>query len=177
MKLTTTVICLLALCSGNADAADRNASLINSFQVFCTLESPVFAHIDQKAAAMRLAVHRDIGASKTDGYFAHSETWFVSLTTGPHELVASEGNGPNGHGSDCGISAPDPNGETFKKDLVAEMKLGQPTKEFTSANGQMHFTIWEGVFGAGSSLRLMDATPNGYPGAALFYDTMGPTKP
>jgi hypothetical protein len=59
---TEKIKCLVAvtalmLCSvGNAHAADRFESLINSFQVLCTLEAPVFEWIDQKAMAMNLAV-------------------------------------------------------------------------------------------------------------------------
>jgi hypothetical protein len=105
---------------------DRNASLINSFQVLCALEPPTFDRIEQKALAMRLPVHQDVGLSRTSGIFAHSKTWIVTLTSGQHDLGVTEANGPGGHVISCGISAPDADGAAFRKELVSEMKLGQP---------------------------------------------------
>jgi hypothetical protein len=144
---------------------DRDASLINSFQVLCALEPPTFNRIDQKASAMRLAVHKDLGQSQATGQFAHSKSWIVNLTDGPHELVATEANGPNLHIVSCGISAPDPNGAAFKKELVLEMKLGQASSEAVSPDGVLRLTTWTDVFGKGTLLRLIDATPQGKPGA------------
>lgn len=176
MRLRVAVLGLFLFASGNAHAADRNASLINSFQVLCTLEPPSFARIDQKAAAMKLPVHRDIDQPREGGQFAHSKSWFVSLTTGPHELSIAEANGPAGHVVSCGISAPDPVGEAFKKELVAEMKLGQPSSETVTPDGVMRVTVWKGAFGEGTMLQLVDATPQGHPGAMLYY-IVGPSKP
>jgi hypothetical protein len=167
----------LLLLSWHAHAADRDASLINSFQVFCALEPPAFDRIDQKAAAMKLPVHQDIGQSQKSGQFARSKSWLVKLTTGPHELLAAEANGANGYVESCGISAPDPDGEAFKNELILEMKLGRPSAETVSADGAMRITTWNGVFGEGSSLQFVDASPKGHPGAMLFYRTLKPTKP
>src|SRR5262245_7849056 len=111
MKYLAAILALMLCSVGNTHAAERDASLINSFQVLCTLEEPVFEWINQKAMAMKLPVRQDLGQSKDSGPFAHSKSWLVTLTTGPHELTAAEANGPQGYVKSCGISAPDPNGE------------------------------------------------------------------
>jgi len=180
IKFTIVMVSLLILPSyaNAADAnTDRNAALINSFQVLCTLESPSFDRIDQKAAAMKIPVHKDVGQSQISGYFAHSKSWLVPLKTGPHELVATEANGPKGHIEACGISAPDPDGGSFIKELIEEMHLGLPASQIVSADGMMRTTTWKNTFGEGTELRLVDATPKERPGAMLFYDVTTPTTP
>ncbi len=127
--------------------------------------------------AMRLPVRRDIGQSKESGPFAHSKSWLVTLTTGPHELTAAEANGPHGYVKSCGISAPDANGESFKSELVSVMKLGRPSSENISKDGIMRATEWKDAFGAGTSLQLVDATPKNKSGAMLFYIVREASKP
>jgi hypothetical protein len=177
IKCLVAVTALMLWSVGNAHAADRIASLINSFQVLCTLEAPVFEWIDQKAMAMNLPVRQDIGQSKDSGAFVHSKSWLVTLTTGPHELLAAEANGPQGYIKSCGISAPDPNGESFKHELVSIMKLGPPSSETITQDGVMRVTEWKDAFGAGTLLRLVDATPKNKPGAMLFHSVHEATKP
>ena len=157
-------------------AADRDASLINSFQVLCTLEKPDFERIDQKATAMKLPVHQDLRAPISGTMFSRSKSWVVTLTTGNHELVATEANGPRGHIVSCGISAIDPNGDTFKNEVIAAMKLGEPSTQVVSPDGSMRMTIWKNAFGEGTTLRFVDASPRSAPGAFLAYDVEEPPK-
>ena len=168
---------LLLFSLGVAQADDRAASLINSFAVLCTLEAPVFDKINQKVAAMKLPVRQDIGTSKDRGAFARSKSWLVPLTTGPHELLAAEANGPEGYVRSCGLSAPDPNGESFKKELVSQMKLRSPSSESTSQDGVMRVTVWKDAFGAGTLLQLFDATPKAKPGAIVNYVVREAARP
>jgi hypothetical protein len=108
---------------------DRNASLINSFQLLCALAPPTFDRIEQEALAMELPVRQDVGHAQSSGMFAHSKTWIVTLKDGPHDLGVNEANGPTEHVITCGISAPDADGAALRKELVSEMKLGQPSSE------------------------------------------------
>jgi hypothetical protein len=168
---------LLLCVSGYAHGMDRNASLINSFQLLCTLESPKFDRIEQKASAMRLSVHQDMGHSQTSGIFAHSKSRIVALNDGPHDLIVAEANGPKGHIVSCGISAPDADGAAFRSELVSEMKLGQPSSETVMPDRSLRITAWNGVFGKGTVLRMVDALPQGRPGAMLNYDVLAPPLP
>ncbi len=170
---------LILVASSYAHAMDRDASLINSFQVLCALAPPTFNRIDQKASAMRLIVHKKLGQSQPTGVFAHSKSWIVNLTDGPHEWVATEANGPGRYIMSCGISAPDSNGTAFKKALVSELKLGPASSVVMSMSpgAVLVTTTWADVFGKGTALRLIDATPQGKPGVMLYYDVIGPPRP
>ena len=170
MKALSLALSMLLLSAVNVAAATRDASLINSFQVLCALEAPVFDSIDKRATAMRLPVRRDLRTPSGGGpSVAHAKSWLMLLTTGPHELLASEADGPAGHIESCGISAPDPNGESFKKELTATMKLGQPSSTATSPDGVMRTTIWKEAYGTGTWLQMVDATPQNKPGVMLYF--------
>lgn len=41
----------------------------------------------------------------------------------------------------------------------------------------MRTTVWRGVFGEMTRLRLVDATPKNQPGVILFYDLTAPPLP
>jgi len=140
----------------------RNESLINSFQVLCTLEKPSFARIDAKAAAMKLQVNQDVRNAA-----GRSKSWNVTLTSGPHQLVATETTGPNGHIVMCGISAPDADGASFRADLIRVMKLGPPDNDGVLANGAMRTMVWKNEYGPNTALQFFDAEPAGKPGAML----------
>lgn len=167
----------LLLSAGHAEAMTREASLINSFEVLCTLEPPNFQRIEQKAEAMKMASYQDVAPPKeTDGSFDRTKSWIVTLTDGPHVLFATEMNGPKGHVVSCGIGANDPIGASFKKELMTEMKLGSPTVDGLLSNG-MHVYLWKGTFGPGTQLRLQIAEPDSNPGAMVGYDIEGPPVP
>ena len=55
---------------GAAQANERSAELVNSFQIFCTLAPLDFAALDAKATAMKLVVRKDIGTPRQPGQFA-----------------------------------------------------------------------------------------------------------
>jgi hypothetical protein len=129
---------LIAIIIGSfaADANERTAALVNSFQVFCTLADPNFAVLDRKASAMKLPVVQDQGERRADGPFVHAKTWVVGLNSGPHALLGSEARGPNGEITGCGIADNNASSEEFKKDLVKAMKLGAPQRESATPDGK-----------------------------------------
>ncbi len=168
-----TAIGIFLLSAGNAHAIDRDTSLITTFRVLCAQARPAFAQINQRAEEMKLPVRKDSGQSRSKGQFAHSKSWMVNLTDGPLELVAAEANGPKLHVVSCGIAATDPNAGAFRKALVAEMKLRRSFKESLSPDRSFRTSTWRDAFGKGTTLRLVDATPQGKPGAMLYYDVVG----
>jgi hypothetical protein len=133
---------LCALTSG-AHAGDRAAQLVNSFQVMCMLEPLDFARSDAKATAMKLPVRTDIRPPPDSaGHFNHAKTWLLPLKSGPHEFTIHETQGSNAHIKGCGIGAPDVDADDFKAELTKTMKLGKPTVEKTSPDGNFRNTVW-----------------------------------
>ncbi|MBF0609691.1 MAG: hypothetical protein G8345_01630 [Magnetococcales bacterium] len=147
---------------------DRNASLLNSFQVFCTLQPPNFSALDQRAKAMQLPVLKDLGESKESGYFTHSKSWIVPLKDGPHQLGAAESKGPNGGMQTCGIVDEKADAEAFGKTLRSALKLDDSPKVKLSADGKTRMTLWQNAFGSNTFLMLVDATPISQPGINLL---------
>ncbi len=168
---------LALLTSVSADAADRNVSLITAFKDICTIEPPTFAKISQKAAAMKLVVHQELGQSKSGGQFSHNKSWFIPDTAGQYELIAMEANGAKNHVENCGISATDPDGELFKKTLISAMSLTASTSEIITSDGEMRVTSWKDEFGEGTSLIMVDGTPKGHAGVMLYYQVLTPGMP
>lgn len=168
---------LLLVPTGRAAAQEADSALINTFGTLCTHQPLSFDGIDRIAAAMKLADHRHMGEGAASGPFSHSKSWIFTLATTPHELVVAETNGPKGHITTCGISAEHSSGDAFRAALVAVLKLGAPAGETVSADGAMRTTVWRGVFGEMTSLRMIDATPKSQPGVMLFYDLAAPPLP
>jgi hypothetical protein len=149
-------------------AGERASSLVNSFQVMCTLEALDFARSDKKAAAMRLVVRKDLRTPPdAAGNFLHSKAWLVPLKTGPHEFTIAEGRGPKGEVKSCGIGAPDVDGDDFRSELVRAMKLGPPISESTSPDGARSTAVWRHA-PDGLDLMLTDGSPKAQPGVYLL---------
>ena len=171
MKCPAALVALLLLVpAGRAAAQEADAALINTFETLCTHQPLSFDGIDRMAAAMQLTDHRHTGEGAASGPFSRSKSWIFGLAATPHELVVAETNGPKGHVTTCGISAEHSSAGAFQAALMTALKLGAPAGETVSADGQMRTTIWHGVYGEMTSLRMLDATPKGVPGVLLFYD-------
>jgi hypothetical protein len=150
---------------GAAYANERSAELVTSFETFCIPGPPDFAALDAKATAMKLPVRKDVTAPPQPGQSAHAKSWVMSLSTGSHELVASEARGPDGEVASCGIGVEDVGGEEIKQELVKAMKLGAPLRETASADGSQRLTVWK--YSDDASLLLADGTPMKIPGIYL----------
>jgi hypothetical protein len=157
------LVCLVSASAAHAN--QRSAELVSSFQIFCTPGPPDFAALDAKATAMNLPVRKDVGAPPKEGQFARAKSWLVSLDSGAHELVASEGRGPNGEVTACGIGADNIDGEEMKQELVKAMKLEAPLRQTASADGTQRLTLWK--YGDDVTLLLIDGTPTKIPGMYL----------
>jgi hypothetical protein len=143
----------------------------------CTLAPLNFTELDAKAQAMKLPVRQDLRKpADASGFYLHSKSWLMPLTTGPHEFVAAEGRGPNGDVTSCGIAAPDAFGEEVKRDLAKAMKLGKPISEAILPNGKMRATKWLMKSSPTDvSLLLTDGTPVRGPGIYLTLTQVAPT--
>jgi hypothetical protein len=126
-----------------------------------------FAEISAKAWVMNLHVRqpgRMVYAPRNRELFDHSESWVVSLKSGPHELVVAEQGRRDGKFAECEVSASDVAGEEMKRELVTAMKLGVPLQETESPDGKQRLTVWRY---AEDTLRLIDGTPVSFPGISL----------
>ncbi len=171
MKCRAALVALLLLVpAGRAAAQEADAAVINTFETLCTHQPLSFDGVDRMAAAMKLADHRHMGEGAASGPFSHSKSWIFSLGATPHELVVAEANSPKGHVTTCGVSAEYSSGGAFRASLMAALRLGAPTGETVSPDGTMRTTLWRGVFGEATTLRMIDQTPKSQPGVMLFYD-------
>jgi hypothetical protein len=150
-----------------AKASERAWTLVNSFQVMCTIEPLDFARSEERATAMRLPVRQELKTPPNpNGYFARSKSWLLPLKTGPHEFAVSEAHGPKGDVKSCGIGAGDVTIEDFRSELTKAMKLGRPTKETLSPDGAQRLTLW--LWGPDrNKLILADGSPKGQSGIIL----------
>jgi hypothetical protein len=166
MRRCATIAFVLLGLGAQAEASERAASLVNSFEVMCTIEPLDFARLKAKAEAMHLPVRKDIEpAPDANGYFAHSISWLLPLKTGPHELVDSEAHGPNGNVKGCGIGAPDVEAGDIRAQLVSDLHLRRPSAEADAPNG-MHITTW--LYGKDNEkLILADGSSQKRPGFYL----------
>jgi|SRR5450759_2247816 hypothetical protein len=156
MRVLCAGMILCALTCG-AYAGERAAQLINSFQVMCLLEPLNFARSEQKATAMKLPVREDLGSPPdASGYFSRAKSWLSPLDSGPHEFTVAEAHGPKADVKTCGIMAPDVDAADFRSELIKSMKLGKPTAQTTSSDGQYRNTVW--AIGD-LSLMLSDGSP------------------
>ena len=155
-----------ACASGAAQAGERSAALVNSFQSFC-VPPPEFAALDAKAKAMQLPVRKDVTAPPRPGESGHVKSWQLSLAGRQHELVASEARSAKGNLDSCGIGVDDVSGDDLKEDLVKALTLGDPLRQTVSADGTQRVTTWK--LGNDAELYLADATPMKIPG---FYLTL-----
>ena len=144
----------------------RDESVINTFQVMCTLELPNFGHIDAKAAAMRMQLQGDNKADSPGNTVTRSKSWVGSLTTGPFVLLLDEMSGPKGKATGCAIVGNVPDADAFRTATVKVIKLPSIPQPDMPSDGSRSY-VWDGFFGLGTTLILRDFKPSGRPGVML----------
>lgn len=156
-------VALSLVCAATAQASERSADLINSFQSFC-IPTPDFAAIEIRAAVMKLPVRKDSVSPPKPGESGHVKSWVISLASGRHELVASQARSPKGDLDSCGIGVEDVDGEDLRLELVKALNLGLPLRQTWSVDGAQRVTTWKF---SDDELFLGDATSIKLPGAYL----------
>jgi hypothetical protein len=152
--------------NNNETTFSRAQSLINTFQVMCTLELPNFEHIDAKATAMRIPLQADNKGALPGNAVTHNKVWAGSLTTGPFVLLLDEMSGQNGKATGCAIVGEAPDLEAFRTEAIKTMKLGVMQNPEMGSDGSRSF-IWNNIYGNGTTLILRDFKPAGKPGVML----------
>lgn len=145
---------------------NRAQSVINTFQVMCTLELPKFEQIEAKATAMRMQLQADNKGALTENVVTRSKAWGGGLTTGPFALLLDEMSGPKGKATGCAVAAEVPDSDTFRAEAINTLKLAAMRTPEIGADGSRSF-VWDGIYGTGTTLILRDFKPTGRPGVML----------
>jgi hypothetical protein len=145
---------------------NRAQSVINAFQVMCTLEPLKFDRIDQKVAAMRMQLQFNKSGPSPGNTVTRSKSWFGTLTNGPFTLLLDEMSGAKGRSTSCAIVADVPDREAFRAEAIRTMKLPDaPTPELRDDGSRSYF--WDNVLGPGITILDRDFAPSGKPGVML----------
>jgi hypothetical protein len=154
---------------------NRAQSVINAFQVICTLELPVFKRLDQKATTMGMQLQSNNSGPSAGNTVTRSKSWSGTLTDGPFVLLLDEMSGAKGKTTSCAIVADIPDRDAFRAEVIRTMKLPDaPAPEFRNDGSRSYF--WDGAFGAGTTVLDRDFAPSGKPGVMLkLLSSVGPS--
>jgi hypothetical protein len=145
---------------------NRAQSVINAFQVMCTLELPEFDRIAEKATLMQMQLQFDNSGPSAQDTVTRQKSWVGTLTSGPFILMLDEMSGAKGRSTACAIAADIPDRDGFRAEAIRAMKLPDaPAPEFRSDGSRSYF--WGGVFGPGTTILARDFAPSGKPGVML----------
>jgi hypothetical protein len=145
---------------------NRAESVINAFQVICTLEPLSFERIDQKATAMGMQLQHNQTGPSAGNTVTRSKSWFGALTDGPFILLLEELSGAPGKTTSCAIVADIPDRDAFRAEVIRTMKLPEaPAPEFHQDGSRSYF--WDGALGPGTTILDRDFASTGKPGVML----------
>ena len=145
---------------------NRAQSVINAFQVMCTLELPKFERIDQKASAMKMQLQSSNSGPSAGNNVTRSKSWFGALTDGSFMLLLDELSGADGQTTSCAIVADVPDRDAFRAEAIRTMKLPEaPAPELRADGSRSYF--WDGALGPGTTVLDRDFQPSGKPGVML----------
>jgi hypothetical protein len=150
----------------NPSHLDRAQSVINAFQVICTLEVLKFDRIDQKATTMQMQLQSGTSGPSAGNTVTRSKSWFGTLTDGPFILLLDEMSGAKGRSTSCAIAADLPDRDAFRAESIRTMKLPKaPAPELGLDGSRSYF--WDGALGPGTTIVYRDFAPSGKPGVML----------
>lgn len=166
--------CILATCfalsyaepDNSSPPLNRAQSVINAFQVMCTLELPKFDQIAAKATAMGMQLQADNKAPASGDTTRRQKVWGGGLTSGPFALLLDEMAGPKGTATGCAIAAEVPDTDSFRTEAINTMKLAAMKAPEFGPDGSRSF-VWDGVYGPGTTVIVRDFKPSGKPGVML----------
>jgi hypothetical protein len=160
----------MSLRVGTAEEApsrfNRAQSVINAFQVMCTLDLPEFDRIAEKATLMQMQLQSDNSGPSAGDTVTRQKSWIGILTDGPFFLLLDEMSGAKGRSTACAIAADIPDRDGFRAEAIRAMKLPDaPAPELRGDGSRSYF--WDGVLGPGTTILERDFAPSGKPGVML----------
>ncbi|MBT0571657.1 hypothetical protein KIK84_15125 [Curvibacter sp. CHRR-16] len=151
---------------GGASLLKRDQSVINAFQVMCTLELPKFETIATKAEAMQMRPVTENKLPAPGGVIARLKVWSNGLTTGAVVLTLEEVTGPKGTVTSCAVVADIQDTEALRNEAINTLKLTAIKSPESDRDGRRSF-IWEGAYGSETTVVIQDFKPSGKPGIML----------
>jgi hypothetical protein len=149
-----------------ASRFNRVQSVINAFQVMCTLELPEFDRIAEKAGLMQMQLQFDNSGPSPGDTVTRQKSWIGTLTDGPFFLLLDEMSGAKGKSTACAIAADISDRDGFRAEAIRAMKLPDaPAPELRGDGSRSYF--WDGVFGPGTTILERDFGPSEKPGVML----------
>jgi hypothetical protein len=152
--------------NANPPAPTRSQSMIDTFQVMCTIELPDFERIDAKATALRMRPEADSKLNARGDAVFRNKSWFGNLTTGPFVLLLDETTGPKGKATSCAIVGEVPDVDAFRANAIEAMRLPAEAAPEMGSDGSRSF-VWDRIFGPATTLIVRDFKPAGKPGVML----------
>ncbi|WP_434713592.1 hypothetical protein NMA58_25030 (plasmid) [Rhizobium sp. YTUHZ045] len=159
--LLVTIHCASAL-AANADyatatgpLANHDDSVINAFQIMCTLEPENFEHISATAQAMFMRKSIDKTEKQSGDITRHLQVFEGALSTGPFSLLLEKISGPTIDATNCGIASNALDKRSYFDDLVRTLHLSQNSSRRIGLNGN-EVTTWADVYGPHTFLDMTD---------------------
>src|SRR4029079_14078310 len=136
--------------SATSPPPSRSQSMIDTYQVMCTLELPDFERIAAKATVLRMRPEADSKLNTPGDTVFRNKSWIGNLTTGPFVLLLDETTGPKGKATSCAIVGEVPDLDALRGDDGAAMKLPAAPPPDMGHDGSRSF-IWDHIFGPGTT--------------------------
>jgi len=153
--------------SENQHPLTRSQSVLNTFQVLCTLEAFDFERLNARAEAMHMLLQEDKQAPSVQNTVMRSKSWLGFLKTGPFLLQVEEMSGAKGVSGSCAVVADVPDVDGFRTETVKDMHLKDLSPEIGHDNSRSY--VWEKVYGQGTTLIIRDFKPTGRSGVMMKF--------
>lgn len=150
----------------NAPKLNPAQSLINAFQVICTLEPLSFDRVDQKATLMNMPVQTNTSATTDSNGTIRRKAWTGGLTDGPFMLMLDELSDPRGRTTACAVVADIPDRDAFRNETIRALRLSGPPEPELGKDGSRSY-VWDGAMGKDTTVIERDFVPGGKPGVML----------
>lgn len=144
----------------------RDESLINAFQVLCTLEPLHFDKLAEKAAAMQMPVIGEDSTPAGQEPAIRNKSWAGGVKDFPFVFMIGDIAGEGGIATSCAVGGEAPDADAFRETARKVMKLPGASRPELDGEGGRAFT-WNNAYGPGTILVLRDFKPGGKPGVML----------
>ena len=174
LAIMTLFVPCFASAQPDSTPMDRNDSLINAFEVMCTLELPNFSHIDAKATAMRMHVVYDVTKPSSFGAPIRRKGRSSALTMGSFGLLSDALTGPKGTVDSCVVFGQIDDADAFQAAFMKTIKSA-PTLQNVDATGAP-VSVWRDYLGPGTTLIFRITGKGNGASAMLALTSLKPAK-
>jgi len=146
-------------------------SVINAFQVMCTVGTLDFDQLSAKASAMRMVKSSDKTEQESATATRQVQSWEGSLTDGPWTLLLEKIVSPAVHANVCGVAANIDNKADYRANIIQRLHLKGDGDQHVFPNGNQE-TYWKNAYGVGTVISITEIA-NGK-GMIINYTVVNP---